>query len=133
MPDHAFITPSVTLPSDSEQFVNLYVNLSTINRSLADKVIPSVNNIAPSIDGLSERLNQHNADKAPTRAPFHNNINATSEAVPHMFNAPSTIESQLNDYPLNHQHVLKAKQSLNSKQLFRMQMEQPSFDEQINE
>ena len=50
-----------------------------------------------------------------------------------MSNAPSTIESHFNDYPLNHQHVLKAKQSLNSKQLSRMQIEQPSFDEQINE
>ena len=133
MPHHTFITPSVTSPSDSEQFVNPHLNLITINRSLADKVIPSVNNIAPSIDGLSERLNQHNADEAPARAPSHNNINVTSEAVPQMSNVPSTIESQLNDYPLNHQHVLKAKQSLNSKQLSRMQIEQPSFEEQINQ
>ena len=102
LPDHAFITPSVTSPSDSEQFVNPHVNLITINRSLADMVIPSVNNIAPSIDGLSERLNQHNADEALAPAPFHNNTNVTSEAVPQMSNVPSTIESQLNDYPLNH-------------------------------
>ena len=133
LPEHAFITPSVTSPSDSEQFVNPHVNSNTINRHLAGKVIPSVKNIAPSIDGPSERSNQHNADEAQARAPFHNNINVTSEAVPQMSNAPSTIESQLDDYPLNHQHVLKAKQSLNSKQLSGTQIEQLSFDEQINE
>ena len=87
LPDHAFnipIIPSVTSPSDSEQFVNPNANLNTINMSLTDNVIPSVNNIAPLVDGLSERPNQHNADETPARAPFHNNNNVTSEAVPHV-------------------------------------------------
>ena len=39
----------------------------------------------------------------------------------------------MNDYPLNNQPVPKAKQSLNSKQLSRMQIKQSSFDGQINE
>ena len=125
--------PSITSPSDGEQFVNPNANLNTINLSLTDNVISSVNNIAPSVDGLSERPNQHGADEAPAWASLHNNNNVTFEAVLHTSNAPSTIEGQLNNYPLNHQLVPQAKQSLNLKQLSRMQIEQPSSDEQINE
>ena len=35
--------------------------------------------------------------------------------------------------PLSHRPAHTAKQSLNSQQLFRMQTEQPSFNQQINE
>ena len=63
------------------KFVNPNANLNSINLSLTDNVTTSVNNIAPSVDGLSERPNQHNVDETPAWAPLYNNV--TFEAVLH--------------------------------------------------
>ena len=61
------------------------------------------------------------------------NTNVTSEAVLHTSNLLTISEDQSKDYPQGHRPAHTAKQSLNSQQLSRIETEQLSFDEQINE
>ena len=132
LPVGAFNTSSVTLPSESNQFVNLNTSESTINLMPTDKT-PSLNDIVPSVDDLSEPPNQYNTTGIPTQASLNNDSNVTSETVLHSSTAPRTVQVQLKEYPLKHQPVHTANQSVNSKQLSRMQTKQSNFDEQIKE
>ena len=131
-PVGAFNTSSVTLPSESNQFVNSNTSESTLNLIPTDKT-PSLNDIVPSVDDLSEPPNQYNTTGIPTQASLNNDSNVTSETVLHSSTTPRTVQVQLKEYPLKHQPVHTANQSVNSKQLSRMQTKQSNFDEQINE
>ena len=132
MPVSAFNTSSVTLPSESNQFVNSNTNESAVNLIPTDKT-PSLNDIVPSVDDMSEPPNQYNTTGIPTQASLKNDSNLTSEAVLHLSTAPRTVQVQLKEYPLNHQPLHTANHSVNPKQLSRMQTKQFNFDEQINE
>ena len=94
---------------------------------------PSLNDIVPSVDDLSEPRNQYNTTGLKTQASLNKDSNVTSETVLHSSTTPRTVQVQLKECPLKHQPVHTASQSVNSKQLSRMQTKQSSFDEQINE
>ena len=96
LPVSAFSTSSVTLPSESNQFVNSNTNESAVNLIPTDKT-PSLNDIVPSVDDMSEPPNQYNTTGIPTQASLKNDSNLTSEAVLHLSTAPRTVQVQLKE------------------------------------